>query len=1228
MKKCLLTFYATFFILSSLFSQNYLISFTATAPNATNTFDSIQVYNLTQNTHKTLFFGDVLQLGHLGINNMQSDNVSARIFPNPTSNNAELSFFSESSGMCNIKVYDLAGKEITSISQNLNIGIHKFSISGIKKGMFFINISGAGYHYSLKLLSQNSSAQDFYIRYSTCEDCNQIQKSLKNTVSTVFMDYSNGDQLLFKAFYMHYKRIATFIPTSDNTINFSFIECKDFENHSYATVKIGTQQWMAENLKAVTYRNGDSIPFILHDTSWMNTKKGAYGYYNNSANMAAAYGNLYNFYTISDIRKLCPAGWKMPAENDWNTLTSYLGGDLVAGGKLKETGNLTWINNTSATNSSGFSGLGAGMRKMLGDYSELGSFTYFWSSELQSPYASFYRRLYNLNNNITTDYTSFNDGFSIRCLKDTANMISYMPVLTTVPVTNITSNSAHSGGNVTQFGGSAIINRGLCYATTPNPTIDDSVVYLQGPSGNGAFVGDITGLAGGTTYYVRAFVVNDYSVAYGNEKIFTTLLPPNGGLTDIDGNIYDTIVIGNQVWMRQNLKVTKYNNGDNLPHITANAAWSALTSGAYCHYGNNTSTAATYGKLYNYYVVSDSRNICPVNWHVPHLAEWQALETYLGGSSIAGGKLKEVDTIYWAAPNADATNSSVFSAYGGGSRSSSGVSSDLTYYGYWWTNDEYDITKGYALDLSYGNGTSHIYQRTKSIGMSIRCIKDTVITTVVLPSLTTSTVSTITSTTAISGGVISNNGGGVITAKGVCYSTSQNPTTANGIVVSGVGSNTFTANIFGLTPNTTYYLKAFATNSVGTAYGNQMMFTTLQGSGSAMVYDADGNAYDTVHIGNQVWMKQNLKSTKYNNGDSIPNVINGSSWGALTSGAYCNYNNTASNGNTYGRLYNWYAVNDSRNLCPMGWHVADTADAVELIDYLGGSTVAGAKLKEAGLSHWQSPNTSATNSSNFTALPGGYRYYDGNFYQMGNNAWFWANTEYSAITAFSLYLSYDAASTTNQASFKPNGYSVRCVKNYIQKIADIEGNIYDTVQIGTQVWLKQNLKTKLYNNGDLIPNVSDSAQWVGLTTGARCYFNNDSATYASVYGALYNWYAVNTANLCPIGWHVPTDADWTILTDYLGGESVAGGKLKEAGFSHWNNPNIGATNSSGFTALPGGLRSENGNFNNIGYFGSWWSSTQISTPNAWYRNMNYSVNFVNRGIYGKTSAFSIRCLKN
>jgi uncharacterized protein (TIGR02145 family) len=200
-------------------------------------------------------------------------------------------------------------------------------------------------------------------------------------------------------------------------------------------------------------------------------------------------------------------------------------------------------------------------------------------------------------------------------------------------------------------------------------------------------------------------------------------------------------------------------------------------------------------------------------------------------------------------------------------------------------------------------------------------------------------------------------------------------------------------------------------------------------------------------------------------------------------------------------------------------------------------------------------------------------------------------------------------------------------------ITDINVNVYDTVRIGSQLWMKVNLNTTRYRNGDPIPNVTDPTAWAALTTGAYCYFDNDSATYAATYGKLYNWYAVNDPRgLAPAGWHVPSDAEWTTIETCLGGASVAGGKMKETGTTHWTTPNTRATNSSGFTGLPGGLRDFDGAFDDVGGNGNWWSSTKASTTRitsgAWARFLTPGSDNVDGYGGNKRFGLSVRCLRD
>jgi uncharacterized protein (TIGR02145 family) len=196
-----------------------------------------------------------------------------------------------------------------------------------------------------------------------------------------------------------------------------------------------------------------------------------------------------------------------------------------------------------------------------------------------------------------------------------------------------------------------------------------------------------------------------------------------------------------------------------------------------------------------------------------------------------------------------------------------------------------------------------------------------------------------------------------------------------------------------------------------------------------------------------------------------------------------------------------------------------------------------------------------------------------------------------------------------------------------QNITHIEAN-FPSVTICSQEWADKNLDVATYRNGDPIPQVTDPAAWGTLTTGAYCYYNNDSATYGPLYGKLYNWFAVNDPRgLAPEGWHIPSDAEWGQLEACLGGALVAGGALKATGV-FWNSPNTGATNSSGFTSLPGGYRSFDGLFNFIGNYGDWWSSTQFNATNARDRYMSYNNSNLSGSNLNKNYGLSVRCIRD
>ena len=503
------------------------------------------------------------------------------------------------------------------------------------------------------------------------------------------------------------------------------------------------------------------------------------------------------------------------------------------------------------------------------------------------------------------------------------------PTITISVVTNITATSATFGGEVTSDGGATVTAKGICYGTKQNPTTTDS--KTSNGSGTGSFSSSITGLNPGSTYYARAYATNSVETAYSSQATFTTVaLSPI--LTTTDLSVITT---------------TTASSGGNI----TNDGGSAVTE----------------------------RGVC-----------WSTTQN----PTTANSK-----TI-------DGTGAGIFTS------SLTGLLPGTTYY-----------VKAYAtnsIGTTYGNQV-------------------TLTTTAVAPFLTTTAVSAIASTTATSGGSITSDGGSTVTVRGVCWATTQNPTIANSKTTDGTGTGTFTSSPAGLTGNTTYYLRAFATNSAGTSYGNEVSFTTLTNAitfNPNLTYgtlsDIDGNIYKTITIGTQTWMAENLKTTKYRNGDQIPKVTDNATWVSINYGAMCYLNNDEiNNKNIYGALYNWYSVTDMRNIAPLGWHVATDSEWTTLVTFLGGLTLAPDKLRESGINHWINLNPCSTNNTGFTALPNGGRTNGSGIFEgvSGAGGYWWTSTANGGY-GWSRYLSSVCGSIIGVNFIETRcGLGVRCVKD-------------------------------------------------------------------------------------------------------------------------------------------------------------------------------------------------------
>jgi uncharacterized protein (TIGR02145 family) len=299
-----------------------------------------------------------------------------------------------------------------------------------------------------------------------------------------------------------------------------------------------------------------------------------------------------------------------------------------------------------------------------------------------------------------------------------------------------------------------------------------------------------------------------------------------------------------------------------------------------------------------------------------------------------------------------------------------------------------------------------------------------------LPVVNIVSLSALTDNSVNFGCALSNNSGAVVSVQGVCWSTSENPTISDNKTSDSLGRySRFRSSITELTPVTVYYVRAYVTINDKTSYSEQQSFTTLN-----TVKDNEGNEYHTVKIGSQIWMKENLKVTKFQNGDDIgttdPPTLNTSrenepkyQWLMPGDDDYLQ---------TYGRLYTWYTAVDPRNVCPSGWHIPDNGNWHVLLASLYSTVSAGAKMKEAGTAHWTNENTQATNVSGFTALPAGFRLEDGEFSGTGSSTVFWSSDFYSQsqgmcvmLTSWSSYANVDGGSSSE----KIYGYSIRCIKD-------------------------------------------------------------------------------------------------------------------------------------------------------------------------------------------------------
>jgi uncharacterized protein (TIGR02145 family) len=595
-----------------------------------------------------------------------------------------------------------------------------------------------------------------------------------------------------------------------------------------------------------------------------------------------------------------------------------------------------------------------------------------------------------------------------------------VPTLTTVDVSSVTLTSAVSGGSITANGNDSITVRGVCWATTTGPTIDND--KTTDGTGKGSFISNLTGLQAGVTYFLRAYATNSVGTAYGNEISFITsavtvptLLTASvtsitltsavsGGNITADGG--GSVTARGVCWNTVTgpiLANSKTSNGTGTGSFVSNLT--GLTAGTKYYiraYATN-SAGTAYGNEVSF-------NPLVVPTLTTTAASAITTTTAASGGSISsdGGSAVTAKGVCWAiTASPTILNSKTTDGTGTGTFTSSltGLLPGTVYH-----------IRAYATNTAGTAYGSDVPFTTAAAGV---------------PVLTTSPMTSIDVITAVSGGTITSDGGGAITANGVCWSTTASPTTAGSKTTDGTGTASFVSNLISLSTGTTYYVRAYATNSAGTAYGNQVIFNTK-------IADVDNNKYNIVTIGTQVWMAENLKTTIYNNSDPIPLITDNTLWKNATLPGYCWYaNDETTNKPIYGAMYNWFAVNIG-NLCPTGWHVPTDVeyqtleqflgmDPSHLSDYGWRGTDQGSQMKSAS-SLWNVGN--GTNTSGWSALPGGYRdVANGNFNNVGDLSYWWTSSDGGSANALFRQLDGNNTGVNRGGVDKQVGKYVRCMKN-------------------------------------------------------------------------------------------------------------------------------------------------------------------------------------------------------